>query len=126
MFAAATVASATLDQIGHNANGRPFDDALPLVLVGYLHERQQKRELRRDSAQGATAIAVAGHADLERNLIFTLRSAFVQVLQAKAFFALAQDNLTAYDQALAISRDRFQSGDIARIDLDRLELQRVQ
>jgi cobalt-zinc-cadmium efflux system outer membrane protein len=118
--------SATLDQIGHNANGRPFDDALPLVLVGYLHERQQKRELRRDSAQGATAIAVAGHADLDRNLIFTLRSAFVQVLQAKAFFALAQDNLTAYDQALTISRDRFQTGDIAQIDLDRLELQRVQ
>jgi cobalt-zinc-cadmium efflux system outer membrane protein len=118
--------SATLDQIGNNANGRPFDDALPLVLVGYLHERQQKRELRRDSAQGATAIAVASHADLERNLIFTLRSAFVQVLQAKAFLALAQDNLTAYDQALTISRDRFQSGDIAQIDLDRLELQRVQ
>jgi cobalt-zinc-cadmium efflux system outer membrane protein len=118
--------SATLDQIGNNANGRPFDDALPLVLVGYLHERQQKRELRRDSAQGATAIAVASHADLERNLIFTLRSAFVQVLQAKAFLALAQDNLTAYDQALTISRDRFQTGDIAQIDLDRLELQRVQ
>jgi cobalt-zinc-cadmium efflux system outer membrane protein len=118
--------SATLDQIGNNANGRPFDDALPLVLVGYLHERQQKRELRRDSAQGATAIAVASHADLERNLIFTLRSAFGQVLQAKAFLALAQDNLTAYDQALTISRDRFQTGDIAQIDLDRLELQRVQ
>ena len=30
-------------------------------------------------------------ADLERNLIFTLRTAFVQVLQAKAFLALAQD-----------------------------------
>jgi cobalt-zinc-cadmium efflux system outer membrane protein len=118
--------SATLDQIGNNANGRPFDDALPLVLVGYLHERQKKRELRRDSAQGATAVAIAGHADLERNLIFTLRSAFVQVLQAKAFFALAQDNLTTYDKALTISRDRLQSGDIAQIDLDRLELQRVQ
>src|SRR6202011_2820650 len=71
--------STTLDQIGHNENGRPFDDALPVVSVSYLHERQQKRELRRDSASGATAVAVSNHADLERNLIFTLRTSFVQV-----------------------------------------------
>jgi len=39
---------------------------------------------------------------------------------------LAQDNLDYYDKLLKISRDRFQAGDIARIDLDRLELQRLQ
>ena len=39
---------------------------------------------------------------------------------------LAQDNLDYYDKILKISRDRFQAGDIARIDLDRLELQRLQ
>src|SRR5216684_7967632 len=118
--------SATIDQIGHTDTGKPFDAALPSFSLSYLHERQEKRELRRDSAQGATAIAAAGHADLERNLIFTLRTAFVQVLQAKVFLTLAQDNLATYDQALALSRDRFQAGDIAQIDLDRLELQRVQ
>jgi len=82
--------------------------------------------LRRDSAQGATAIATSAQADLMRNLIFNLRTAFVQVLQAKAFRTLAQDNLSNYDQVLALSRDRLQAGDIAQIDLDRLELQRVQ
>src|SRR5713226_1510568 len=41
----------------------------------YLHERQHKRELRLGSAQGATKIAVSGQADLERTLIFTLRTA---------------------------------------------------
>jgi outer membrane protein, heavy metal efflux system len=122
--------SATLDQIGHTqlASGVAsgvFDASNPIVAASYLRERQQKRELRRDSAQGATAIAVSAHADLERTLVFTLRTAFVQVLQAKAFLALAQANLTAYDQALGLSRDRFQAGDIAQIDLDRLELQRV-
>jgi cobalt-zinc-cadmium efflux system outer membrane protein len=55
-----------------------------------------------------------------------LRSAFVGVLQAKAVLRLAQDNLDSYDKILKVSRDRFSAGDIARIDLDRLELQRLQ
>jgi cobalt-zinc-cadmium efflux system outer membrane protein len=120
----------TLDQIG-NTVSTPETPATVFSasnLIGdcsYLHERAHKRELRRDSAQGATAVAVSTQADLERNLLFTLRSAFVQVLQAKTFRSLAQDNLTSYDQVLRLSRDRFQAGDIAQIDLDRLELQRV-
>jgi cobalt-zinc-cadmium efflux system outer membrane protein len=63
---------------------------------------------------------------LERTLLFNLRSAFVSTLQAKAVLRLANDNLAYYDQVLDISRSRFGAGDIARIDLDRLELQRVQ
>jgi len=39
---------------------------------------------------------------------------------------LAKDNLAYYDHVLDISRSRFSAGDIAQIDLDRLELQRVQ
>jgi cobalt-zinc-cadmium efflux system outer membrane protein len=117
--------SINADQIGHNQTGNPFDDLLTSTSVSYLHEREHKRELRRDSAQGATNIATSTQADLERNLIFTLRGAFVQMLQAKAFRTLAQDNLMAYDQLLAVSRDRLQAGDIAQIDLDRLQLQRV-
>jgi outer membrane protein, heavy metal efflux system len=117
--------SVTVDQIGHNDQGKPLADALPITLMSYLHERQHKRELRRESAQGATAIATSTQADLERNLMFTLRTAFVQVLQAKAFRTLADANLSNYDQVLNLSRDRFQAGDIAQIDLDRLQLQRV-
>jgi cobalt-zinc-cadmium efflux system outer membrane protein len=116
----------TADQIGHNDQGRPFADMITVFTVGYLHERQHKRELRRESAQKATAMAVSGHADLDRTLAFTLRGAFVQVLQAKAALALARENLQFYDQVLTISRDRLRTGDIAQIDLDRLELQRVQ
>ena len=47
-------------------------------------------------------------------------------VQAKAVLQLAKDNLVYYDQVLDISRTRFSAGDIAQIDLDRLELQRVQ
>jgi cobalt-zinc-cadmium efflux system outer membrane protein len=117
--------SLTLDQVGNTQEGNLFSASNLLTAFSYLHERQNKRELRRDSAQGATAIASSTQLDLERNLLFTLRTAFVQVLQAKAFRTLAQDNLNSYDQVLNLSRDRFQAGDIAQIDLDRLQLQRV-
>ena len=99
---------------------------LPSATVTYLHERQHKRELRLDSAKEATGIAISSQADLERNLIFNLRSAFVQTLQQKAVRDLAKENLDYYDHLLGVNRDRFHAGAIAQVDLDRLELQRVQ
>jgi cobalt-zinc-cadmium efflux system outer membrane protein len=105
---------------------RPFAGTQVSSGISYLHERQQKRELRRDSAGQATAIATSQLADQERNLLFNLRNAFVQALQQKAILALAQQNLSYYDQVLTVSRDRKQAGDIAQVDLDRLEVQRVQ
>jgi cobalt-zinc-cadmium efflux system outer membrane protein len=104
----------------------PFSYWLPSATVSYLHERAHKRELRTESAKKATAIGISQQDDLERNLLFSLRGAFVQTLQAKAVLQVAKDNLEYYDHVLKISRDRFQAGDIAQIDLDRLELQRVQ
>ena len=124
--------TATLDQFDPfpdpftNYPYRPLALTLPLVSASYLHERQHKRELRRESAQKATAIAVSDQADLERTLLFSLRNAFVQTLQAKAVLALAKENLTYYDHVLSVNRDRYKAGDIAEVDLDRLELQRVQ
>jgi cobalt-zinc-cadmium efflux system outer membrane protein len=92
----------------------------------YLFERRNKRHLRLEVAKEGTAIGVAQQADMERNLLFNLRNAFVGVLQAKAVLRLAQDNLDYYDKVLKISCDRYHAGDIAQIDLDRLELQRLQ
>ncbi len=99
---------------------------LPSATLNYLHERAHKRELRLESAQGATAIAESSQADLERGLLFSLRGAFVGTLEAKAVLRVARDNLDYWDRVLRISRDRFQAGDLAQVDLDRLELQRVQ
>jgi cobalt-zinc-cadmium efflux system outer membrane protein len=92
----------------------------------YLHERAHKRELRLESAQKNTSITSSQRFDLERGLMFSLRSAFVQTLQAKSVLALAKENLDYFDKQLVIARERFKAGDIARIDLDRIELQRVQ
>jgi len=104
----------------------PFRGTYETPTVSYLHERQHKRELRLESAEKGTLIAESTHADLERTLLFDLRGAFVSTLQAKAVVQLTKDNLAYYDHVLDISRTRFSVGDISQIDLDRLELQRMQ
>jgi cobalt-zinc-cadmium efflux system outer membrane protein len=120
--------TALLDQIDPFTTNpqRPLSMALPSGAITYLHEREHKRELRRDSAQQATGIAVSQQSDLERGLIFTLRSAFVQTLQQKAVLGLARENLTYYDKVLGVNREKLNAGGMAQVDMDRLELQRVQ
>lgn len=105
---------------------QPFAGTFVSPAVSYLFERRNKRSLRFEAAKQGTAIGAAQASDSERTLLFNLRSAFVGVLQAKAVVQLAQTNLEYYDKILRVSRDRFDAGDIARIDLDRLELQRLQ
>jgi outer membrane protein, heavy metal efflux system len=128
--------TATLDQINPFTaqpppNGgpdayRPFAYAQPYGQVTYLHERQHKRELRLESAKKATDVAASAYSDQKRGLIFNLRSAFVQTLQAKAVLENAKENLDYWDRELEINRTRFRAGDLAQVDLDRLELQRAQ
>jgi cobalt-zinc-cadmium efflux system outer membrane protein len=121
--------SLVADQIDPFSSGPPHGPFAYFLTIGsgsYLVERQHKRELRLESAQKATKIAVSGQADLERMLVFNLRMAFVQTLQEKAILNLAKENLAYYDKVLDVSRDRYRVGGIARVDLDRLELQRVQ
>ena len=110
------------------ANGvwQPLAGTFETPAISYLHERRHKRELRLESAQKGTRIAESNHADVERTLLFALRNAFVSTLEAKAVLALAKDNLAYYDQFLQVSNERFKAGDIAQVDFDRLELQRVQ
>ena len=50
----------------------------------------------------------------------------MQTLQAKAVLALLGDALSYWDHVLSVSSDRYKAGDIAQVDLDRLELQRIQ
>ena len=105
---------------------RPLAGADLSTTFSYLHERQHKRELRLESAQKETGIAISGQAELNRSLLFTLRMAFIQTLQEKAIFDLAKENLSYYDHLLDVNRERYKAGAIAQVDLDRLELQRVQ
>lgn len=129
-------ATGTIDQInpfttqppptGGASTYSPFAYALPSGSVSYLHEREHKRELRRDGAKESTLIAQSTYSDQKRGLLFSLRSAFVQVLQAKAVLENAKENLAYWDRELDVNRKRFTAGDLAQVDLNRLELQRVQ
>jgi outer membrane protein, heavy metal efflux system len=123
-------------QLGFTADGtqiapdngvwQPFGGTFFVPSISYLHERDHKRELRLKSAQEGTQITESQHEDLKRTLEFTLRSAFVQTLEAQAVLKMAKDDLDYYDRIIAISQDRYKAGDIAQIDLDRIELLRVQ
>lgn len=105
---------------------RPLSGVVETPGVSYLHERNNQRGLRRDQAKASTTIAETTYQDQERNLVFTLRNAFVQTLQAKAVLQNARENLDYWDRVLDVNRTRFKAGDLAQVDLDRLELQRVQ
>lgn len=110
----------------HNGVWQPLSGIQEQANLSFLIERERKRHLRLEAAKDATVVAESQHADLERNLLFNLRSAFVQVLQAKAVVQFARADIEYYDKIIEISRNRFHAGDIAQIDLDRIELQRVQ
>jgi cobalt-zinc-cadmium efflux system outer membrane protein len=110
----------------NNGVWQPFIGTQYQSQLSYLHERDHKRDLRLQSAREGTHIAESQHEDLRRTLGFTLRAAFVSTLQAKAILDLAQSDLEYYDRIIQIARDRFHAGDIAQIDLDRIELLRAQ
>jgi len=104
----------------------PFKGTTQQPNFSYLHEREHKRELRLESAKEGTRITQSQHEDLQRNMIFSLRAAFVATLQAKFVLALARADLEYYDHIIDISNARFKAGGLAQVDLDRIELQRVQ
>lgn len=121
-----TLAADGTQIVPHNGVWKPLAGTDLVPTLSYLHERDHKRELRLESAREGTQIAASQHIDLQRTLEFTLRTAFVNTLQAKAVLDLAKSDLDYYDHIIEISRDRFKAGDIAQIDLDRIELIRVQ
>jgi outer membrane protein, heavy metal efflux system len=121
-----TVGADQIDPFSGGPAHGAFAYLLPTLAVSYLHERQHKRELRLQSAKQGTDITISQQDDLDRTLLFALRSAFVGALQAKAVLDVVNANLAYWDKVLDVSRTRFQVGDIAQIDLDRLELQRSQ
>ena len=105
---------------------RPLSSAQMIPVISELWERKHKRQFRMESARLATTGTEADTADLQRNLFFSLRDSFNRILQAKSLLELAQENLTYYDRVISLNRERFNAGDISKVDFQRVELQRVQ
>jgi cobalt-zinc-cadmium efflux system outer membrane protein len=88
-----------------------------------LFERGHKREWRIDDAKATTAQTAAQLEDTIRQTNLTLKTAFTQMLEAKASLQLTTSALKEFQHEVDIASDRYHAGDLARIDFERLDLQ---
>jgi cobalt-zinc-cadmium efflux system outer membrane protein len=91
-----------------------------------LFERGQKRRWRLDSARATTAQTDAQYHDQIRQTTLQVKQDFTKLELAKAVLKLAQDNLSSFRHVLQISLDRYNAGDIGKLDYERLDLQLAQ
>ncbi len=104
----------------------PSDAANPFnysVQISRLFERGNKREWRLEDARATTAQTRAQLEDTTRTTILTIKTAFTQMLIAKASLQLAAASLKEFQHEVDISEDRYKAGDLAKIDFERLDLQ---
>jgi cobalt-zinc-cadmium efflux system outer membrane protein len=96
------------------------------VGVNRLFERGQKRRWRLDIAHATTAQTEGLYHDQIRQVTLQTKQAFTTLVLAKATLKLAQDNLSSYRHQLQINHDRYDAGDIGKLDYERLDLQLAQ
>jgi cobalt-zinc-cadmium efflux system outer membrane protein len=65
-------------------------------------------------------------ADNERTLTFNVASQFIAAVLAQSQFDFAQENLTSFQQTIAISQARFDSGAMSESDLLKIKIQQLQ
>jgi cobalt-zinc-cadmium efflux system outer membrane protein len=114
--------SVTLPEV-NNVGGNPFFYS---AAVSRLFERGQKRRWRLDAASATADSTQSLYLDQQRQLVLAVRTAFTDMLVAKASLAVAQENLTDYRKTVDLSRARLDAGDITQTDFDRIDLQQVQ
>ena len=96
------------------------------VGVNRLFERGQKRRWRLDIAKNTTAQTDGQYHDQIRQITLQVKQSFTNLVLAKATLKLAQDNLRDYRHVLEINHDRYDAGDIGKLDYERLDLQLAQ
>jgi cobalt-zinc-cadmium efflux system outer membrane protein len=94
--------------------------------VSRLFERGDKRRWRLDVAKATTEQTAAQLKDQERQTILNVKQAFTNMMIAKAALKLAQENLGDFKKQLDIHRERYEAGDIGKLDFERLDLQMAQ
>jgi cobalt-zinc-cadmium efflux system outer membrane protein len=91
-----------------------------------LFERGQKRRWRLDVARSTTDQTRDQYALQEQQVVLSVKQAFTAMLLAKEALKLARDNLRDFRRDLEINKARFDAGDIAKLDYERLDLQLAQ
>jgi cobalt-zinc-cadmium efflux system outer membrane protein len=79
-----------------------------------------KRNLRVKVARSALAAAKLSRVDAERTLTFQVKSAYFQVVQARAAFEFAKDVQQASQHELDLNQERLTSGKINEGDFERI------
>jgi outer membrane protein, heavy metal efflux system len=93
------------------------------VQVSRLFERGNKRGLRLDNARATTAQTAAQLQDTVRQTELTVKTAFTHMLVAKEALELASASLKDFGHEVEIANDRYQAGDLGKLDFERLDLQ---
>ncbi len=93
------------------------------VQVSRLFERGNKRGFRLDQARATTAQTQAQLDDTLRQTILTVKTAFVHMLIAKDAQQLSAASLKDFRHEVEIANDRYQAGDLGKLDFERLDLQ---
>jgi cobalt-zinc-cadmium efflux system outer membrane protein len=88
-----------------------------------LFERGNKRHWRIDLARTTTQQSQAQLNDLTRTTLFQVKQAFFQMLIAKQALELDSATLKDFQHEVQIAYDRYQAGDLGKIDYERLDLQ---
>jgi len=92
--------------------------------LGQTIETGRKRGRRIESARAATRVTSYELEDVRRQVIFQIKKAFSDALIAQASEALATANLATLDELERIQRFRAERGDISKLELTRIQLQR--
>jgi cobalt-zinc-cadmium efflux system outer membrane protein len=93
------------------------------VQVSRLFERGEKRKWRIENAKATTAQTQAQLEDTIRQTELAIKTAFTQMLQAKASLQLTTAELKQFQHEVDIAQERYRVGDMAKIDFERLDLQ---
>src|SRR5215471_6851794 len=96
------------------------------IRTDYVVERGGKRERRLEQATLVRSVAELQLLDTTRKLVLDVESAFSDVQLAKLNLALAQENLSAFNNVVAIDAERVRTGDLAQVELARSRLAALQ
>lgn len=102
-------------------NTAEFDASL-----SYTIERGHKRQARIQAARAATAVTRAQLDDSRRALEFNVAQQFIAALLAKSTLAFARQDLTSWQNTVAVSQAQYTAGAVSEGDLDTIKLQTLQ
>jgi cobalt-zinc-cadmium efflux system outer membrane protein len=97
-----------------------------VVRTDYVIERGGKRERRVEQATLARSVAELQLLETTRKLVLDVETAYGDVQLSKLNLALAEENLNAFNNVVAVNVERVRTGDLAQVELARSRLAALQ